>query len=265
MLIIGASDSHLASPRFLGCVPCQPSCRLTAIMSFGSIDQTQALAARVVLLHGMRQRTGTGSGQRNSTSDGRAMVVKSAGRGGPPPFPADLPAVGQVIYPNPVTGRATVPAGRRRTVGGDLTVHLRPGWQRRAALQQVRDPPRLDLVERHDRADWLHKPDEVQPRQRRRDDAVIQRDEVVLGAAEAAAEEWKSDVVPGAVDHDVSLLGAAVGEVRAVAVEPLDTGPDRDDTVPQLAEKAVGDRGRAAQQLMIGPRQAVSRQASPGG
>ncbi len=163
-----------------------------------------------------------------------------------------------------VPGRAGVPLGGHRAIPGDLAVHLRLGWQGRAALKQICHPLRLDLGYRHHRADRLDEPDEVQPGQLRRDDPVVQGDLAVLGADEGFVEERKADLVSGAVDHRVDLLGAAVGEVDAILVEPVNVGPDDDVAVIEPAEQAVRHRRRSAQHLAIRPGQPVFRHRALG-
>jgi len=173
--------------------------------------------------------------------------------GARPPFFADLPQVGEEVDLDGVSGGAAVALGGHRAVPGDLAVHLPLRWQCRAALEQVRHPLRLDLGYRHDRPDRLDEPDEVQPGQVRRDDAVVQGDLVTVGADQGLIEEREADLVSRAVDHRVDLLGAAVGEADAVPVEPVDAGLDGDVAVIQLAEQAARHGGRSAQQPAVGP------------
>src|SRR6266566_3007478 len=147
------------------------------------------------------------------------------------PFPTDLPQVGEEVDLDGVPARAAISLRGRRTVPGDLTVHLLLRWQRRAALKQVRYPLRLELGYRHDRPDRLDEPDEAQPRQPGRDDAPVQRDVVAAGADRGLIEKREADLIAGAVDHHVDRLRAAVGEMDAAPIKPVDAGLDHDVAV----------------------------------
>ena len=77
--------------------------------------------------------------------------------------------------------------------------------------QQIGDPFRLRLGQRHDRAERLDEPDEVEARVRGNDPAV--EGNPVLGRRdEVRVEERKGDLVTRAVDDEVDLLLAAVRE-----------------------------------------------------
>jgi hypothetical protein len=70
-------------------------------------------------------------------------------------------------------------------------------------------------------------------------------DLAVVGADQGFVEERKADLVSGAVDHRVDLLGAAVGEPDAIPVEPVDVGPDDDVAVIQLLSRLSDTVGGA--------------------
>ena len=85
---------------------------------------------------------------------------------------------------------------------------------------------RLDLGYRHYRPDRLHEPDEVQPGKRWRGDAVVERDVSIIGARHGTIEKREADLVAGAVDHNINLLSAAIGEQDAVGAESGHMGRD---------------------------------------
>jgi hypothetical protein len=87
---------------------------------------------------------------------------------------------------------------------------------------------------------------------------------VAAGADRGLIEKREADLIAGAVDHHVDRLRAAVGEMDAAPVEPVDAGLDHDVAVIQLAEQAVRHRGGSVEQRAIGPGQPVLRYAALG-
>src|SRR5258708_5100178 len=117
-----------------------------------------------------------------------------AALGARPPLGADLPQVRLEVNTDGVPGGPGVPPGGRGAIPGDLTVHRGLRRQERPALEQVCQPVRLRLGDRHDRPDRLDEPDEVQPGNLRRDDPRARRDLGSLAAPPASAAKPEADV-----------------------------------------------------------------------
>ena len=76
---------------------------------------------------------------------------------------------------------------------------------------------RLRLGERHDRPERLDEADEVEAGVLDRDDPAVERQPVVGRREDLRVEEREGDLVAGAVDDEVDLLLAAVGEADGAA------------------------------------------------
>jgi hypothetical protein len=76
--------------------------------------------------------------------------------------------------------------------------------------------------------------------------------------AKTSVEEGEGDLVAGAVDDQVDLLLAAVGEAdRATAGEAIDVGLGGDVAVAEPRQQLRGDRRVCLEQLVVGLGQSV--------
>src|SRR5206468_2820337 len=85
--------------------------------------------------------------------------------------------------------------------------------QRGCPVQQIGDPFRLRLGQRHDRTERLYETDEVQAHMGWVDDAVEQRYLVVGSGDDLVVQERERDLVACAIDDSTDLPGRAIGDV----------------------------------------------------
>ena len=151
-----------------------------------------------------------------------------------------------------------VALAHRRLVAADRRAAARGAvGQQVLAAEVVGDPLPLRLGERHDRAERLEQPDEQDVGVVRMEDAPEQLDVVVGRGDEVLVEERERDLVARAVDDDVGLDAAAVGELDLVAVEARDVRLGRDRAVREAVEDAPGDGRVRLAEAVVGLRQAV--------
>ena len=116
----------------------------------------------------------------------------------------------------------------------------------------IAHPRALGLGERHDRAERLQQADEVEAGDVGVEDAPEQLDVVVGRGEQVVVEEGEGDLVAGAVDDDVGVRLAAVGEAHAIALERGDVRLRRDRAVRDAVEDAPETVGWASPNLWSG-------------
>ena len=106
----------------------------------------------------------------------------------------------------------------------------------RSARRGVADPLRLELGERHHRAERLQQPDEEERRGRRGGTRAGTAADRCRARRSGRVEERERDLVARAVDDDVGLLLGAVGEAHACARQLRDVRLRRDLAVREARE-----------------------------
>jgi len=135
---------------------------------------------------------------------------------------------------------------------------LRLGREVVAAGEVVADPLRLQLGERHHRADRLQQPHEehvVYPWMKH---APEQRQVVSRRRDQIRIEEREADLVARAVHDDVGVDLASVGEPHGALGQLRDVRLGRDLAVGDAREHVVGHRGMGLAEAMVGLGKAVA-------